>query len=90
MQAIDTIIKRMAAGADAPALFWNDREYSYADFMELVDLWRERLESLHIGKGVVCGFFGEYSPMVCALIFALDADQGDSGAIYCGNRQGVA
>jgi len=71
MQAIDTIIKRMAAGADAPALFWNDREYSYADFMELVDLWRERLESLHIGKGVVCGFFGEYSPMVCALIFAL-------------------
>jgi len=71
MQAIETIMGRMAANGDAPALFWNDQEFSYAEFLELVAVWRDRIAADGIGRGTVCGFFGEYSPQVCGLIFAL-------------------
>lgn len=71
MLAIETIIGRMTANGDAPALFWKDREYSYAEFMELIAVWRDRLAADGIGQGTVCGFSGEYSPQVCGLIFAL-------------------
>lgn len=71
MEAIETIIGRMAASGDAPALYWNGREYRYAAFMELVAAWQQRLVADGVGRGTVCGFFGEYSPQVCALIFAL-------------------
>ena len=53
------------------ALFWNNQVYSYPDFIKMVDAWSERLPEYHIGKGTVCGFVAEYSPQVCALIFAL-------------------
>lgn len=53
------------------ALFWNNREYSYSDFIKMVDAWSERLPEYQVGKGTVCGFIAEYSPQVCALIFAL-------------------
>lgn len=71
MQAIETIIKRMSSGGDAPAIFWNDCRHSYADFMLLVGAWDRKLEELNIGRGTVCGFLGEYSPQVCSLIIAL-------------------
>jgi acyl-CoA synthetase (AMP-forming)/AMP-acid ligase II len=39
--------------------------------LQLLDEWSARLEHYHIQRGSVCGFIGEYSPQVCALIFAL-------------------
>jgi long-chain acyl-CoA synthetase len=54
-----------------PALFWNRKEYSYADFCEMIDAWGDRLSGYGIGPGTVCGFVAEYSPQVCALMFAL-------------------
>jgi acyl-CoA synthetase (AMP-forming)/AMP-acid ligase II len=53
------------------ALCWNGKEYSYQDFMQLVDAWEDRFPGLNIDQGSVCGFVAEYSPQVCALIFAL-------------------
>lgn len=71
MNAIQTIIERMRAKDTEPALFWENNTYSYSDFMKLVDAWSDRLPAYGIGKGSVIGFVAEYSPQVCAMIFAL-------------------
>jgi len=71
MQSIHTIFERMRSKENETALFWNNQEYSYANFITMVDAWSERLPEYCIGKGTVCGFIAEYSPQVCALIFAL-------------------
>ena len=71
MHSIDTIFKRMQSKEFETALFWNNKAYSYSHFTKLVDDWSKRLPQYSIGKGTVCGFVGEYSPQVCALIFAL-------------------
>lgn len=71
MKAIQTIVERMREKDSKTALFWNGKTYNYFDFMKMVDAWGDRLPAYHIGKGTVCGFIAEYSPQVCALIFAL-------------------
>jgi len=71
MNAIQTIIERMRAKDVDPALFWGNNTYCYLDFMKLVDAWSNRLPSYRIRPGSVVGFVAEYSPQVCALIFAL-------------------
>jgi len=71
MQSIHTIFERMRCKKSEAALFWNDQEYSYSDAIIMVDAWSELLCEYHIGKGTVCGFIAEYSPQVCALVFAL-------------------
>jgi long-chain acyl-CoA synthetase len=71
MQAIETVLGRMRQNQSASALFWHNTEYSYAEFLMMVDSWSERLTSLEISPGTVCGVLGEYSPQVCALFFAL-------------------
>jgi long-chain acyl-CoA synthetase len=71
MHSIDTIFKRMQSKEFETALFWNNKAYRYCDFTTMVDDWSKRLPQYSIGKGTICGFVGEYSPQVCALIFAL-------------------
>ncbi len=71
MESIKTVIERMRCKESEVALFWNNEEYSYQEFMQLVDAWSARLPDYNIGRGTVCGFVAEYSPQVCALIFAL-------------------
>ena len=71
MQAIETVLGRMRQNQNAPALFWHNTEYSYAEFLAMIDVWSECLLSLEIGRGTVCGVLGEYSPQICALFFAL-------------------
>lgn len=71
MQAIETIISRMEQRKGEQALFWNGRSLGYQEFLGRVDAWSGRLAGYGIGRGTVCGFVAEYSPEVCALIFAL-------------------
>jgi long-chain acyl-CoA synthetase len=71
MKAINTIVQTMRKNTVGTAIFWNGHEYSYPDFMGMVDAWSDRLTDYGIGRGTVCGFIAEYSPQVCALIFAL-------------------
>ena len=71
MKAIQKITERMRGKETETALFWNGQEYSYGEFMGMVDAWSVRLPDYRIGRGTVCGFVAEYSPQVCALIFAL-------------------
>jgi len=71
MTAIETIIDRMYSKKADAALFWNNQEFTYSDFFLLIEKWDVLLQERGIARGVVCGFLGEYSPNVCALIFAL-------------------
>lgn len=71
MQAIQTILERISAQGKEPALFWCGREYTYAELDALISTWDVRLKEAGIRQETVCGFLGEYSPNVCALIFAL-------------------
>ncbi len=71
MSAIDTIFERMSSVGKEPALMWNEKVYSYDDFIKLISLWDEKLEEYGVIQGTVVGFVAEYSPQVCSLIFAL-------------------
>jgi acyl-coenzyme A synthetase/AMP-(fatty) acid ligase len=71
MKAIETVIERMGALGDAKALFWNSQTYSYSQLLTMIDDWDARLSDIGIHRGSICGFVGEYSPQVCALIFSL-------------------
>lgn len=71
VQAITTITERMRQKETETALFWDGRNYNYAIFLEMVEAWSVRLPLHSIGRGTVCGFVAEFSPQVCALIFAL-------------------
>lgn len=61
----------MRQNENAPALFWQNKEFSYADFFEMIDAWQSRLAEMGINQGSVCGILSDYSPQTCALFFAL-------------------
>lgn len=71
MESIEIIIKRMLSKDASPALYWQEREYTYGDFLAMIEVWDADLLQRGISRGSVCGFLGEYSPQVCALVFAL-------------------
>ena len=71
IDAINTVMTRMRQNSDAPALFWREVAFSYAEFFKMIDAWRERLPAYGIGPGSVCGVLSDYSPQTCALFFAL-------------------
>src|ERR1700740_3179537 len=71
MPAIQTVMARIRQNQSAPAMFWKGKDYSYAEFVDMVETWAECLTAHSIGKGIVCGVLGDYSPQTCALFFAL-------------------
>lgn len=71
MDAINTILARMAANGDRPALFWHGMAISYASFDRQITDWDRIIAGQGIGQGTVCAFVGDYSPNTCALMFAL-------------------
>ncbi|MEQ8667354.1 MAG: AMP-binding protein [Rhodospirillales bacterium] len=68
---IVTILDRIRAYGDRPAIVEDDRTVSYAGFSEMIDGWRRRLADEGIGAGTVCGFLGDFSAASCSLYFAL-------------------
>jgi long-chain acyl-CoA synthetase len=69
--SIDEVLSRMGKNGTKPALFWKGNEYTYSDFESLIKQWEVRLKEDGITQGYVCAFLGDYSPQICALIFAL-------------------
>ena len=69
--SIDKILSRIGKNGVKPALFWKGKEYTYLDFGNLINQWDLRLKEDGVAKGCVCAFLGDYSPQICALIFAL-------------------
>ena len=60
--AVTTVMARMAENGPGPAMRWCDQEISYDRLFALIDDWVGRLGDEEIGRGTVCGVFGDYSP----------------------------
>jgi long-chain acyl-CoA synthetase len=71
MEATNAVLDRMRERPADPAVFWQGIQFSYGDFVSMIDAWNERLAAQAIGQGVVCGVLGDFSPQTCALLFAL-------------------
>jgi long-chain acyl-CoA synthetase len=69
--AIDAVLARMEVNGDAIALIWKDHNVTYNDLFQKIKVWEEKLNELGINAGQVCAFQGDYSPEICALIFAM-------------------
>ena len=71
MSTLELILDRMEGYSEKPAIYWKGGQYSYGQFLTMIRSWDNRLEQNHVESGEVCAIFGDYSPQVCALIFAL-------------------
>jgi len=71
MDSINIVIENMKSYSEKPALFWNNREYSYNDVFKMMDDWNIELDKFDIKKGSICAVLGEFSPATASLFFAL-------------------
>lgn len=71
MNAVEMILTRMRQKATLLALYWQGQTIDYNTFCDLIDNWYNRLVTMEIRAGVVCGVLGDYSPQCCALMVAL-------------------
>ena len=71
MEAITKFMSNLREQGSCSALHWRSRLFSYADLCILLDEWTDRLTRLGFTRGTICGVYGDYSPQVCALFFAL-------------------
>ena len=70
-RALETVLDRISLHGGKPALFWQGKEFSYADFSLMIETWVAKLDEDGVGRGSVAGYKGDYSPQTCALMFAL-------------------
>jgi long-chain acyl-CoA synthetase len=70
-RAIQAVFSRMQSNGSLPALYWAGREIPYSEFMQMVEVWVEKLRHDGVERGSVCGYKGDYSPQTCSLMFAL-------------------
>ena len=68
---VDFLEERFKANADADAMVWRDRVYSYGWLAERLNEWRERLAVEAIGQGQVVILEADFSPASVALVLAL-------------------
>lgn len=68
LSALTFLWDRFAA-SDAPAIIWNDREYSYAWLLEALDDWRRRVAEVAVGA--VVALTADFSPHSTAALLAL-------------------
>jgi len=71
LEYLDDLLAKMERRGSEPAIVWKGQEYTYQSLIQRIDNWTSRFSEMGIGRGSVCGVLGDYSPEVCALIFAL-------------------
>lgn len=71
LEYLGELLAKMDRRGSHPAIFWRGHEYSYHALLQGIDGWTSRFSEMGIRRGSVCGVLGDYSPEVCALIFAL-------------------
>lgn len=71
MNSINSIVERIKAFDEKEAVFWNNNTYSYSALSRLIDQWLDRFKKAGIAEKHICAFYGEYSPQICGLIYAL-------------------
>lgn len=71
LSALDFLVERFAAAADAPAMIWHDRACSYAWLLEALAGWRRRLAAAALVAGDVVVLTADFSPHSTAALLAL-------------------
>ena len=64
-------LDKMVSFGPKLAVYWNNQTYSYDEFLKLINSWLVKLDQDGIQEGTVCAIYGDFSPQVCSLIFAL-------------------
>lgn len=60
--ALEIVFDRISSHGGKPALFWQGKEFSYADFSLMIETWVAKLNEDGVGRGCVVGYKGDYSP----------------------------
>jgi len=68
---VSTLMARIAIKPNALAVAGDDTQYSNVELLTEVDAWVAELQRRGVGKGTVCGYFGDYSAATIALFLAL-------------------
>ena len=68
---IDFLLERFSEAADADALIWRGRPYSYTYLSSKVDEWRQALDDASVERGAVVAVEADFSPSAIALMLAL-------------------
>lgn len=71
LSPIQEILNRMADWADRPAIYWNGTTWNYRVFLEKIDAWVLKLQKDGVKAGTTCCVYGDFSPEISALFFAL-------------------
>jgi long-chain acyl-CoA synthetase len=71
MSSLTIITDRIQQNSSDSALYWQGRDYTYGMFWSMILEWETIISEQGIENGTVCAFQGDYSPKICALIFAL-------------------
>lgn len=71
MSATNEILNRLQEMPVNEAIFWNSKRISYREFLDLIDLWADRLDDAGVMAGDVCAVYGDYSPNTISIMFAL-------------------
>jgi acyl-coenzyme A synthetase/AMP-(fatty) acid ligase len=68
---VDFLLERFACAGDAPALVWNERDWSYDWLSQEVARMRTTLEQQGVPRGAVVSLEADFSPRATALLLAL-------------------
>jgi len=71
MLHIDWQLERFASEPAAPAMIWDDREYTCGDLHDRVLVWEKTLGDQGVSAGDSVGVIGDYSPEAVACLLAL-------------------
>ncbi|MGM0651038.1 MAG: ANL family adenylate-forming protein [Bacteroidota bacterium] len=71
MESIHHIYDRFSEFGDKEAIIWHNKAFSYADLMSLTNQWLTRFKDYGIKEKQIVAFYGEYSPQIIGLIYAL-------------------
>ncbi len=69
--SINVVKERFLQYGQRNAIWWNGTYTTYAELYKSIEAWKQRLHTLKIEQGTVCGVLGEFSPQIAALFFAL-------------------
>lgn len=71
MENIVTVLNRFREFQNSPALFSSRGWIHYDQLLDQISEWEKVLVKLGITSGTVCGVYGEFSPEIAGLLFAL-------------------
>jgi long-chain acyl-CoA synthetase len=71
MESIHQVFNRFKGFNDKEAILWHNETFTYEDLISLTNIWLNRFKEQGIKEKQIVAFYGEYSPQIIGLIYAL-------------------